>query len=104
LGSTGGECGHVARLHDIREGSGTLLDNCLVTLGSAMGDGRKHDHHEIPCVVAGHARGAISGGQHVQLSGETPMANLFVSTAQLAGLKLNKFGDSTGPLTGLLKS
>jgi hypothetical protein len=29
---------------------------------------------------------------------------LFVTTAQLAGLKLNKFGDSTGPLAGLLKS
>lgn len=94
----------VARLRDIREGNGTLLDNCFVTLGSAMGDGRKHDHHEIPCVVAGHARGAIAGGQHVQLSGETPMANLFVSTAQLAGIKLDKFGDSTGPLPGLLKS
>jgi hypothetical protein len=94
----------VARLRDIREGNGTLLDNCFVTLGSAMGDGRKHDHAQLPCVVAGHARGAISGGQHVQLSGETPMANLFVTTAQFAGLELDKFGDSTGPLTELLKS
>jgi hypothetical protein len=91
----------VARLRDIREGNGTLLDNCLVTLGSAMGDGRKHDHDQLPCVVAGHARGAIQGGRHLKLATETPMANLFVTTAQLAGLKLDKFGDSTGPLTGL---
>lgn len=94
----------VSRLRDIREGNGTLLDNCLVTLGSAMGDGRKHDHDQLPCVVAGHARGAIQGGRHLKLATETPMANLFVTTAQLAGLKLNKFGDSTGPLMGLLKS
>ncbi len=94
----------VARLRDIREGNGNLLDNCLVTLGSAMGDGRKHDHDHLPCVVAGHARGAIQGGRHLKLATETPMANLFVTTAQLAGLKLNKFGDSTGPLTRLLKS
>lgn len=94
----------IARLRDIREGNGTLLDNCLVTLGSAMGDGRKHDHDQLPCVVAGHARGAIQGGRHLKLATETPMANLFVTTAQLAGMKLDKFGDSTGPLAGLLKS
>lgn len=94
----------IARLRDIREGNGTLLDNCLVTLGSAMGDGRKHDHDQLPCVVAGHARGAIQGGRHLKLATETPMANLFVTTAQLAGMKLDKFGNSTGPLAGLLKS
>lgn len=93
----------VARLRDIREGSGSLLDNCLVTLGSAMGDGRKHDHHEIPCVVAGHARGSIPGGRHLKLPTETPMANLFVTTAQVAGVPLDKFGDSTGPLPTLLQ-
>lgn len=94
----------VARLRDIREGNGTLLDNCLVTLGSAMGDGRKHDHDQLPCVVAGHAGGVIQGGQHLRLPTETPMANLFITTAQIAGMKIDKFGDSTGPLTGLLKS
>jgi hypothetical protein len=94
----------VARLRDIREGTGTLLDNCLVTLGSAMGDGRKHDHHELPCVVAGHAGGAIRGGTHLKLPAETPMANLFVTSAQLAGVKLDRFGDSTGPIEALLSS
>ena len=88
----------VARLRDIREGNGTLLDNCFVTLGSAMGDGRKHDHDQLPCVIAGHACGAVQGGQHLKLATETPMANLFVTTAQLAGMKFDKFGDSTGPL------
>ena len=91
----------VARLRDIREGNGTLLDNCLVTLGSAMGDGRKHDHDQLPCVIAGHARGEVQGGRHLKLAAETPMANLFVTTAQLAGMKLDKFGDSTGPLPGI---
>jgi hypothetical protein len=49
----------VGKLAAIPEGEGTLIDNCLITFGSAMGDGRKHDHDRLPCVVAGHASGAI---------------------------------------------
>lgn len=91
----------VARLASIPEGAGTLLDNCLIVLGSAMGDGRKHDHHDLPCVIAGHAGGAVPGGRHLRLKAETPMANLFVTTAGLAGVPLERFGDSTGPLREL---
>jgi hypothetical protein len=88
----------VARLKSLPEGDGTLLDHCLITFGSAMGDGRKHDHGDLPCVVAGHAGGALPGGRSLRLREETPMANLFVTTARLAGLPLDRFGDSTGAL------
>jgi len=88
----------VAKLQSIPEGEGALLDHCLITFGSAMGDGRKHDHGDIPCVIAGHAGGALRGGHYLRLKDETPMANLFVTTAQLAGTKLDRFGDSTGAL------
>jgi hypothetical protein len=89
----------VGKLQSIPEGEGTLLDNCLITFGSAMGDGRKHDHGDLPCVVAGHAGGALTGGRYLRMKDETPMANLFVTTAHLAGTKLARFGDSTGALT-----
>ena len=89
----------VGKLQSIPEGEGTLLDHCLITFGSAMGDGRKHDHGDLPCVVAGHAGGALTGGRYLRLKEETPMANLFVTIAQLAGTKLDRFGDSTGALT-----
>ncbi|MBK8037841.1 MAG: DUF1552 domain-containing protein [Verrucomicrobiaceae bacterium] len=88
----------VAKLQSIPEGEGTLLDHCLITFGSAMGDGRKHDHGDLPCVIAGHAGGALKGGRYLRLKEETPMANLFVTTARLAGAKLDRFGDSTGAL------
>jgi len=88
----------VGKLKSIPEGEGTLLDHCLITFGSAMGDGRKHDHGDLPCVVAGHAGGALTGGRYLRLKEETPMANLFVTTARLAGTKLDRFGDSTGAL------
>lgn len=93
----------VKKLSEIPEGSGSLLDNCLITFGAAMGDGRKHDHHELPVVVAGHARGAVPGGRCIAFASETPMCNLFVTTAQLAGLKLDRFGDSNGPMPQLLQ-
>jgi hypothetical protein len=92
----------VAKLRDIPEGDGCLLDNCLVTLGSAMGDGRHHDNGDLPIVVAGKARGAVSGGRRIKLADETPMANLLVTTARLAGVELDQFGDSTGGLPQLL--
>ena len=92
----------VAKLGNISEGEGTLLDNCLITFGSAMGDGRKHDHGELPIVVAGHAGGMVAGGRHLQLDAEVPLANLFVNSAQLAGVKVDQFGDSLGTLPQLL--
>ena len=63
-----------------------------------QGEGRKHDHGDLPCVVAGHAGGALTGGRYLRMKDETPMANLFVTTAHLAGTKLDRFGDSTGAL------
>ena len=92
----------IAKLKAIREGEGSLIDNCLITLGSAMGDGRKHDHGELPCVVAGHAGGAVPGGRHLQLEQETPMSDLLVAAAQLAGADVAQFGDSRGSLPELL--
>ena len=94
----------VNQLAEIPEGEGTLLDNCLVTFGSGMGDGRKHDHHELPCVVAGRGGGIIEPGRHLALKEETPMANLFVSAAQLAGAKVDRFGDSSRSLAALTSS
>ena len=92
----------VAKLKSIPEAGGTLLDNCLITFGSAMGDGRKHDHGQLPCIVAGRAGGNIETGRHISLKEETPMANLFVSTVQHAGVPIQQFGDSTGTLPGLM--
>ncbi|TWT37562.1 hypothetical protein KOR34_25150 [Posidoniimonas corsicana] len=91
----------VERLASIREGEGRLLDRCAVVYGSGIGDGRRHNHDRLPCVVAGQAGGAITTGRHLKLPGETPAANLFVSMAQAARAPIASFGDSTGALQGL---
>lgn len=91
----------VERLASIREGEGRLLDRCAIVYGSGIGDGRRHNHDRLPCVVAGQAGGAIATGRHLKLAGETPAANLFVSMLQAANAPIDAFGDSTGALAGL---
>ena len=91
----------VRRLASVPEGDGRLLDSCMVLYGSAMGDGRKHNHERLPCIVAGHGGGAIDTGRHLVMPEETPMANLFVSMANQLGVAIEHFGDSTGALQGL---
>lgn len=91
----------VARLQSVREGEGTLLDNCMVMYGSGLGDGNSHTHDHLPIVLAGRGGGTIQPGRHLQLSPGTPLNNLFVSLLERAGAPADRFGDSTGRLYGL---
>ena len=51
--------GHYAaflgKLRSIREGEGTLLDNCMVLYGSGIKDGNAHSHNDLPILLAGRA-------------------------------------------------
>jgi len=92
----------VQQLDAIKEGEGTLLDHSMITLGSGLGDGKDHTMNELPIVVAGSANGKIKTGRVLDCPPDTPLANLWLSQAQLMGTGLDKFADSTGPLKGLL--
>jgi hypothetical protein len=82
------------------EGEGTLLDRALVLYGSAIADGNRHDHGDLPLLLAGRG-GGVRSGRHVRYPAETPCANLFVTLTALAGVPRAAFGDSTGALEGL---
>jgi len=86
----------------INEGEGTLLDHSMVTLGSGLGDGKDHTMNELPIVVAGSANGKLKTGRILNCPENTPLANLWLSQAQLMGTGMTQFADSTGPLNGLL--
>jgi len=89
------------KLDAIQEGERTLLDNSLILYGSAIADGNRHSHHDLPILVAGSGGGQMKTDQLRRYPKETPLNNLFVSMCQMAGAKLDALGDSTGPLTGL---
>jgi hypothetical protein len=90
------------KLRDMKEGDRSVLDNSMVLFGSALSDGNRHDPHRLPLVLAGRGGGRIASGQHLVYSLDSPLANLYVSMLDAFGTKVERFGDSTGPLAGVL--
>jgi hypothetical protein len=90
----------LGRMHAVREGERSLLENSLVFFSSEIEDGNAHRHVNLPVVLAGAAGGAFPTGRHVRLAREQPIANLFVTILQAMGLAETRFGDDgTGPLS-----
>lgn len=79
----------------------TLLNNSMVVYGSAICDGDRHNHDQLPVIVAGGGRGAFSPGRHIALGSETPMTNLYLSMLDRIGVPAERIGDSTGRLEGV---
>jgi hypothetical protein len=91
----------IERLQAIKEGDGTLLDNCLIVYGGAIGDGNAHNHDNLPVLLAGRGGGTIQTGRHVKYERETPMTNLYLSLLDRVGANAERLGDSTGRLQKL---
>ena len=91
----------LSRLQSVKEQGGTLLDHVLVMYGSGIADGNAHDHHGLPILLAGQGGGALNPGRHLKYKDETPLCNLYVWMLQRLGVRVDKFGDSTGKLEGL---
>jgi hypothetical protein len=53
----------VKRMHSIREGDGTLLDNCIMMWGSGLEDGNRHSRENLPFIVAGRGGGSLNTGR-----------------------------------------
>lgn len=85
------------KMKSVKEGDGTLLDHTLVVFGSGIRDGDRHDHVNLPIILAGKACGALHPGRYVQLS-PTPMSNLYLRMMELHGVSEERIGDSTGRL------
>ena len=89
------------RMAATEEGEGTLLDNVMLCYGSAISDGNKHNHDDLPILVAGGAGGTLQGGRHLVAAEKTPICNLYVDMLARCGAARDRFGDSTGRLAGL---
>ena len=88
-------------LKSIPEGSGSLLDNCMIMYGSGLSDANRHRHDDLPIVLAGRGGGTIRAGRHIELSSETPLNNLFLSMLDRMDASVPTLGDSTGRLTAI---
>ncbi len=91
----------IGKLKAVKEGEGTLLDHSMIVYGAAIGDGNRHNHDDLPVILAGGGNGTLKPGRHVKHPFETPLCNLFLSMLDRVGVKEERFGDSTGRLTDL---
>ena len=93
----------LGRLKQTPEGEGSLLDHCQIVYGGAISDGNRHNHNNLPVLLAGRGGGTIQTGRHVRYADDTPMANLFLSMLDRmgAGTGTERIGDSTGRLAQL---
>ncbi len=87
---------YLKKLADTPEGNGSLLDNTLCLYGSGMGNPNKHDHTNLPTLVAGGSSAGIKGGRHIRYKHETPLANVHLTLLDKVGVDLERFADSTG--------
>ena len=85
-------------MKETREGEGSLLDNSMVIYGSGIGDGNRHNHDDLPILVAGQGGGTLKTGQHLKFAKDTPLMNLYMAMFQRIGCPTKSFGDSTGVL------
>ena len=89
------------RLKSVKEGDGTLLDNCLIAYGSGISDGDRHNHDDLPVLLAGRGGGTLNPGRHVRYAKNTPLTNLWLSMINRMGANAEKVGDSTGVLQNI---
>ncbi len=91
----------LAKMAAAEEGEGTLLDNSLVMLGSEISDGDRHNHDDLPVLLAGRGGGAVTPGRHVVYD-NVPLANLHIGMLEAFGVSVESFGiDGTQPLAEL---
>ncbi|MHC4879322.1 MAG: DUF1552 domain-containing protein [Planctomycetota bacterium] len=89
------------KLASVQEGDGTLLDHCMVGYGSGNSDGNRHNHDDLPIVVAGGGCGTLRTGRHIRYADETPLSNLWVSLLNRMDINVDQIGDSSGELADL---
>jgi hypothetical protein len=87
------------KLRAIEDVEGTALDNCLVYMGSNMGNSHRHAHEKVPVILAGGIDGTFKGNRHLVFADNTERtSNLLLSLLHLYGIERDSIGQSTGPL------
>jgi Protein of unknown function (DUF1552) len=93
--------GFLDKLATIKEGDGSLLDHSMIVYGSGISDGNRHNHDDLPILMAGKANGTIKPGRHVVYPRRTPLNNLYLSMLDRLDVKIPGLGDSKGRLNSL---
>ena len=92
-------------LSSIKEGGGTLLDNCLVFATTESNYARLHTIDGLPIYFAGSAGGRIKTGLHVAGNGD-PITRVGLTAMRVMGVPIEKWGtnslQTSKPVTEIL--
>src|SRR5688572_1868371 len=84
------------KLRSMPEGDGTVLDHSLIFYGAGMSDGQAHAPYPLPLIAVGRGGGTVKGDRHIIAGEWTPIANLWLTVADLYGVHLESFAESNG--------
>jgi hypothetical protein len=92
----------LGKMKAVTEGPQNMLYNASVFFSSEISDGNKHNHDDMPVILAGRGGGAFTPGKHVlyPTGGHTKVANLLTSVIGTMGVT-TKVGDASGTLPEL---
>ena len=92
-------CYFLKKLKETPDGEGNLLDHSLIVYGGCISDGNRHDHHDLPILLAGKGGQGLETGRLIEYPKMTPLNNLFSTMLETVGINDVKFGDGTGQLS-----
>jgi hypothetical protein len=92
----------LTKMKAVTEGTSNMLYNSSVFFSSEISDGDRHNHDDMPVILAGHGGGAFTPGKHLLFpqATHTKVGNLLTSVIATLGVNA-KVGDADGPLAGL---
>ena len=79
----------IKKMHSLREGDGTLLDNCIMMWGSGLEDGNKHARENLPFIIAGRGGGSIHTGRFLADT-KGNQGDLLTTLLACAGIPLDR--------------
>lgn len=79
----------VKKMHSLREGDGTLLDNCIMMWGSGLEDGDKHSRDNLPFILAGKGGGSLNTGRFLPDT-KGNQGDLLTTLLACAGIPIDK--------------
>jgi hypothetical protein len=89
------------KLDAIPDGENSLLGNSMFLYGSNMSNSDRHNNYPLPNILVGGGAGRLRGGQHIELPEHTTLSNLLLTVLNKAGIDVDRFADSTGPIAGV---
>ena len=93
----------LGRMKNIREPDGnTLLDNSMILMGGAIGDGNEHDASHLPTLLAGRGGGTIKTGRYINHDEPTDIASIHVALMQRMGVPIERLGTAGSTYEGLI--